>query len=85
MTNKNYTYDVKCRDNILILGQTNCWKTTFLQNLAGNNMFGELTSVDWISKINLNKNREEQIALCFQDTKVNFRYPNDLSEFNALM
>lgn len=47
-------------------------------------MFGELTSVDWISKINLNKNREEQIALCFQDTKVNFRYPNDLSEFNAL-
>ena len=48
-------------------------------------MFGELTSVDWISKINLNKNREEQIALRFQDTKVNFRYPNDLSEFNALM
>lgn len=85
MTNKHYTYDAKFTDNILVLGQTGCRKTTFVQNLARNKVFGELKSIDWISKINLNKNRKEQISSCFQDTKENFNYPNDLNELNVLI
>ena len=58
MSSKNYTYNGKFTDNIIVLGQTGCGKTTVVQNLAKNNMF-DLKSVDWISKIALSKNREE--------------------------
>ena len=48
-------------------------------------MFSELKSVNWISKINLSKGREEQISSCFQYTKVSCNYPNDLNEFDAII
>ena len=48
-------------------------------------MFSELKSVNWTSKINLSKGREEQISSCFQYTKVNCNYPNDLNEFDAII
>ena len=28
---------------------------------------------------------EDQIASCFKDTKINFSYPNDRTEFNILI
>lgn len=31
---ENYQYDTKFTDNILVVGQTGCGKTTFVQNLA---------------------------------------------------
>ena len=31
---KGYTYDAKFQGNILVLGQTACGKTTFVQNLG---------------------------------------------------
>ena len=46
-------------------------------------MFGKLKSVDWISKITLSKNREEQISSCFEETKVNFSYPSEMSEIKT--
>ena len=82
---KIYTLDGRFTDNILVLGQTGCGKTTFLQNLARNKMFNRLKSVNWISEITLTKNREEQISLCFKNTKVNFSYQNYLNEFDALI
>lgn len=35
-------------------------------------------------KITLSKNKEPQISSSFEETKVNFSYPNDLCEFIAL-
>ena len=39
MENK-YSFDGKFEENILIVGRTGCGKTTFIQKLASNNMFG---------------------------------------------
>ena len=51
MDNVRYTYDGKFEGNILILGQTGCGKTTFIQNLAKNKLFVNIKDVQWISKI----------------------------------
>ena len=34
----NYTYGRKFEENILIVGQTGCGKTTFIQRIAKNNL-----------------------------------------------
>ena len=60
-TNMSYFYDAKFEGNILIVGQTGCWKTTFVQSLAKNKMFGNMKEVYWLSKISLTKDREENI------------------------
>ena len=44
-------YDGTFTGNILVVGQTSCGKTTFAQNHGKNRTFGELKSVDWVSKI----------------------------------
>lgn len=41
----NYNCDGKFNSNILIVGQTFCGKTTFIQNLAENRIFGDIKSV----------------------------------------
>ena len=51
-------YDGTFSDKILVLGQTECGKTSFIQSLSKNEIFG---SDDWVSKINLSNNREEEI------------------------
>ena len=53
MASIEYTYDGKFGGNVLIVGQTGCGKTTFAQNLAKNDLFGELKEIFWISKISL--------------------------------
>ena len=55
---KNFRYDGTFSDKILVLGQTECGKTSFIQSLSKNEIFG---SDDWVSKINLSNNREEEI------------------------
>lgn len=40
-----YFYDAKFEGNILIDGQMSCRKTTFVQNLAENKMFGGIKEV----------------------------------------
>ena len=48
-----------------MLEQTGCGKTIFVQSLGKNRIFGSnLLSVDWVSKINLTKNREDEIRQC---------------------
>ena len=47
-----YTYDGTFDGNIFIVGRTGCGKTTFIQKLAQNKMFGEnIVNVFWVSKI----------------------------------
>ena len=67
----NYTYDGKFNGNILIVGRTGCGKTTFIQKLGKNKMFGEEIVEDfWVSKINLSEEREESIRASFKDQNV---------------
>ena len=45
-----------------MVGQTGCGKTSFVQSLGKNKIFGDgLIGVNWVSKINLTKNREDEI------------------------
>ena len=83
---QNFRYDATFTDNILVLGQTGCGKTSFVQSLGKNKIFGSnLLSVDWNSKINLTKNREDEIRQCFTYTNIDFHYPNDVEELNLLI
>ena len=61
----NYMYDGKFEGNILVVGRTGCGKTTFVQNLGKNQMFGDIKEVLWISKISLSTERENNIRDCF--------------------
>ena len=59
---KKFEYDGTFSDNILVVGQTGCGKTSFVQSLGKNKIFGDgLIGVNWVSKINLTKNREDEI------------------------
>ena len=77
----NYTYDSKLNGNILIVGQTGCGKTTFIQNLSKNKMFRKMKEILWLSKATLSQDREQNISSCF-DLKVNFKYLQTLDELN---
>ena len=76
---ENSVYNGKFAGNILVLGRTECGKTTFIQNLAINDFFGDLKIVKWLSGIRLNKKREAEIESNF-NCEVNFAYPNDKDE-----
>ena len=80
------TYDGKFEGKVLIVGRTGCGKTTFIQKLAQNKMFGnDIVNVFWVSKINLDPDREEAIRNCFVDQNVQFAYPNNIDDFNYLI
>ena len=84
--NENFQYDGTFSDNILVVGQTGCGKTSFVQSLGKKKMFGDrLISVDWVSKINLTKSREDEITECFSYTNVEFHYPDDLQDITLLI
>ena len=69
----------------LMVGQTTCGKTSFVQSLGKNKMFcAEPKSVDWVSKITL-KIIEDKIRSCFAYTTIEFHYPDDLDEFDVLL
>ena len=70
----------------MIVGRTECGKTTFIQNLGRNKMFGrDITTVFWVSKIRLSRDREENIRESFVDQTVQFTYLNNLDDFNYLI
>ena len=79
----SYQYDGKFEGNILVLGQT-CGKTTFIQTLAKNGLFGKIKDVTWLTRITLSKNEEENIRSCF-DIQVYFTYPQSVYEFDYLI
>ena len=80
-----YTYDGKFEGGILIVGRTGCGKTTFVQNFGKNKLFGDVKDVYWISKIELSKDREDNIRDCFTDQIVKYDYPNNVEEFDDLL
>ena len=59
MDEVNYTYDGKFEGNVFIVGRTGCGKTTIVQNLGKNNLFGNtwglLVIKNWIFQIKRRK------------------------------
>ena len=56
---REYTYNRKFKGKMLIVGWTGCGKTTFIQELGKNKLFGDdITDVFWVSKIILKKIKE---------------------------
>ena len=83
MTSK-YIYDGKFRGNILVLGRTECGKTSFVQKLALYDFFGKLKNTKWVSGIKLNESREAEIESNFS-CDISFFYPNDINELADLI
>ena len=83
MTTK-YIYDGKFKGNILVLGRTECGKTSFVQKLALYDFFGKLKNAKWISGIRLNTSREAEIESNFS-CETSFFYPNDINELADLL
>ena len=48
MDEMTYSYDGRFDGNILVVGRTGCGKTTFVQNLAKDQLFGDIKKVFWI-------------------------------------
>ena len=48
-------------------------------------MFGDINEVHWVSKIELSRNREENIRDYFVHQIVNSYYPNKVEDFNDLL
>ena len=78
-------YDVTFNGNMLVLGQTRCGKTSFVQRIGKNKMFGNIDSVDCISKIELSVAREHQMTESFCYASAEFHYSNDLAEFGTIL
>ena len=78
---ENYIYNGKFSGNILIVGRTECGKTTFVQKLALNNFFGNLKKAKWVSGIRLSERREAEIGSNFS-CKIDFYYPSDEDELS---
>ena len=83
MTSK-YIYDGRFKGNILVLGRTECGKTSFVQKLALHDFFGTLKNAKWISGIKLNESREAEIESNFS-CQTSFHYPNDVNELADLL
>ena len=48
-------------------------------------MFVEIKEVIWVSKIPVSKDREKNIRECFVDEEMDFKYPNNIDEFDDLL
>ena len=79
-----YIYDGKFKGNILVLGRTECGKTSFIQKLALYDFFGKLKNAKWVSEIQLNGSREAEIESNFS-CDISFFYPNDVNELADLI
>ena len=79
-----YIYDGRFKVNILVVGRTECGKTTFVQKLALCDFFGELKTAKWISGIRINGSREAEIESNFS-CDVSFFYPNEVNELGDLL
>ena len=83
---KEYTYVGQFDGNILVVGRTWFGKTTFIEKLGRNKLFGsQINNVFWLSKIVLFEEREELIRESFVDQEVHFSYPHDIDDFNYLI
>ena len=77
-------YDGQFRGNILVLGRTDSGKTYFIQQLALNGFFGQLTKAYWVTGVILSDTRKVQIESCF-DCTVEFIAVKDEEDLNEIL
>ena len=71
-------YNGQFSGNILVVGRTNCGKTTFIEKLGLNNFFGDIVKTEWISGISIDKKREGEIQSYFKnETEVHIAEDED--------
>ena len=71
-------YNGQFYGNILVVGRTNCGKTTFIEKLGLNNFFGDIIKTKWISGIDIDKQREAEIQSYFKnETEVHIAQEQD--------
>ena len=71
-------YNGEFSGNILVVGRTNCGKTTFIEKLGLNNFFGDIIKTEWISRIAIDKKREAEIQSYFKnETEVHLAEKKD--------
>ena len=71
-------YNGQFYGNILEVGRTNCGKTTFIEKLGLNNFFGDIIKTEWISGIDIDKQREAEIQSYFKnETEVHIAQEQD--------
>ena len=70
------SYDGKIYGNLLFLGSSASEKTTIVQEMVSNSMFGKLEVAQWISAAKLSKERQAETDSCFE-LKVEFYNPRD--------
>ena len=67
---QNHTCSDKFSCNVLIVGRTECGKTTFMQKLALHNFFGELKKAEWISALALQKKEKLKFKQIFLESRI---------------
>ena len=83
---EKFQYSTTFSDNMLVVGQTGCGKTNFVQSLGSNKLFGnDLVTVEWVSKISLSKSPENEIKQSFNYTYVEFHYPENNEDFSLIL
>ena len=71
-------YNGQFSGNILVVGRTNCGKTTFIEKLGLNNFFGDIVKTEWVSGKNIDKKREDEIQSYFKnETEVHLAEDED--------
>ena len=77
-------YDGQFYVNILVLGRAGCVKTTFLEKLGLNNLFGNIIKTEWISGIEIDKKGEAEIQSYFSN-KTEVHVSKEQDELDSLI
>ena len=77
-------YNGQFSGNILVVGRTNCGKTTFIEKLGLNNFFGDIVKTEWVSGKNIDKKREGEIQSYFKN-ETEVHVAEDEDELKALI
>ena len=77
-------YNGQFSGKILVVGRTNCGKTTFIEKRGLNNFFGDIIKTEWISGKTIDKKREGEIQSCFKN-ETEVHVAEDEDELKALI
>ena len=77
-------YDDQFYGNVLVVGCTGCGKTTFLEKLKVNNIFGDIIKTELTSGIDIDKQREAEIGSYFS-TQIQVHIAKEQDELKSLI
>ena len=77
-------YNGQIYSNILVVGRTGCGKTTFFEKLDLNNFSGDIIKTEWISGIDIDKQRKAEIQSYFSN-KAEVHVAEEQDELDSLI